>query len=154
MSERTGEGKGMEGRLEHRPLIPKWALVVGVLAVAGLIALIVILLTMGGGGGPVPGPTTDTEAPTVSITHSPSNPQGCVQVQYVATAADPSGIDRIQIYIDDVMVKECPGSSCSYTDGPYYLQRQVNYEARAWDVENNEGTSGRKFFEVTLPCVP
>jgi hypothetical protein len=148
----AGEGKSVEGQLECKPLIPAWALGVGGLAVGAIITVVVVLV-MGGGGG-APGPTPDTEAPTVSITHSPSNPQGCVQVQYVATAASPSGINRIQIYIDSVMVKECAGSSCSYTDGPYYLQREVNYEARAWDMENNEGTSGLKVYEVISPCVP
>ncbi len=46
MSERISEGKGVEGGLEHRPLMPTWALTaLGLVAVVTLIAGVVILLT-------------------------------------------------------------------------------------------------------------
>ncbi len=140
----AGESKSVQGQLDCRPLLPTWALAVAALAVVAIVVVVVVLAMMGGGGGP-----------KVNITASPAPPSGCQQVTYTATASSPSGIDRIQIWIDGQLKHECFGStSCSYTEGPYYVQRELNYEARARDMDGNVGFVAPKTFEITSPCVP
>lgn len=139
----AGESKTVKGQLECIPLVPVWAVAVAALVVVAVIAVVVVLVMRGGGG------------PKVNITASPAPPSGCQQVTYTATASAASGIDVLQIWIDSQLKKECYGStSCSYTEGPYYLQRELNYEARAWDMDGNHATSGLRIFEITSPCVP
>jgi hypothetical protein len=139
----AGESKSVQGQLDCRPLLPTWALAVAAVAVVAIVAAVVIVLALGGGSA----------GPKVNITASPAPPSGCQQVTYTATASSPNGIDRIQIWIDSQLKEECLGStSCSYTEGPYYLQRELNYEARAWDMDGNQATSGLKVFQITSPC--
>ncbi|MDY6918473.1 MAG: hypothetical protein SVP26_11165 [Chloroflexota bacterium] len=139
----AGESKKVQGQLECTPLMPVWALAVAAVAVVAIV-VVVVVLAMGGGGGP-----------KVNISASPAPPSGCQQVTYTATASSPSGIDRIQIWIDSQLKKECYGAtSCSYTEGPYYLQRELNYEARVWDMDGKQATSGLKVFQITSPCPP
>ena len=139
----AGESKSVQGQFECRPLIPVWALAVAGLVLVVAIIVVVMVLAMGGGGG----------GPKVNITASPAPPSGCQQVTYTATASSPSGIDRIQIWIDGQLKHECFAStSCSYTEGPYYQAREVHYEARARDMDGNEGFVAPKVFQITSPC--
>jgi len=139
----AGEGKSVQGQFECTPRVPTWALAAAAAALVVAVVAVVVVLVLGGGGG----------GPKVNISASPAPPSGCQQVTYTATASSPSGIDRIQIWIDSQMKKECLGStSCSHTEGPYYLQRELNYEARAWDMDGKEATTGLKVFFISSPC--
>ena len=142
-------------------------IVISILALLGVVLIYGGFLQQGGTSiTPTPTPTpvstivatpsptpTLTTAPTVNITASPAPPSGCQQVTYTATASSPSGIDRIQIWIDGQLKHECFGStSCSYTEGPYYQARQLSYEARARDMDGKEGFVAPKVFQITSPC--
>jgi hypothetical protein len=146
----AGEGKSVEGQFECTPLIPKWALAIGALALVAIIAIIVVL--NGGGSG-----TKDIVAPAISITPSPASPKDTEQVTFTATASDPSGIQNIEIWVAGVKAKECTSSPCTYTGGPYAMGN-VSYEAKAKDTVGNPGTSGSKSLligtiDVTGPTV-
>ena len=139
----AGETKSVQGQFECTPRMPTWALAAAAAVLVIAVVAVLVVVLMGGGGG----------GPKVNISASPAPPSGCQQVTYTATASSPSGIDRIQIWIDSQMKKECLGStSCSYTEGPYYLQRELNYEARVWDMDGKEATTGLKFFFISSPC--
>lgn len=139
----AGETKTVQGQLECTPRMPTWALAAAAAVLVLAVVAVVVVLVMGGGGG----------GPKVNISASPAPPSGCQQVTYTATASSPSGIDRIQIWIDGQLKHECFGSTtCSYTEGPYYQARQVNYEARARDMDGIEGFVAPKAFQITSPC--
>jgi hypothetical protein len=93
--------------------------------------------------GPNSFSTRDIGAPDVTVTHSPSRPNIEEKVTFTATATDPGGIRRVQIYINGRRVKECAESPCTYIGGPY-PPGSVSYEARAWDRSNQEAVAGPK----------
>jgi hypothetical protein len=92
----------------------------------------------------------DATPPNLSITHYPQDPTNDVQVTFKATASDSSGISKIDIYVDEVKVKECAHSSCTFTGGPYFGET-VSYHAKAWDRVWNQATAGPKSFVVAVP---
>jgi len=139
----AGETKSVQGQFECTPRMPTWALAAAAAVLVLAIVAVVVVLVLGGGGG----------GPKVNISASPAPPSGCQQVTYTATASSPSGIDRIQIWIDGQLKHECFGSTtCSYTEGPYYQAREVHYEARARDMDGIEGFVAPKAFQITSPC--
>ncbi|MFH1311192.1 MAG: Ig-like domain-containing protein [Nanoarchaeota archaeon] len=88
--------------------------------------------------------------PTVSVSHSPSNPNQTQPVTITANANDANGIKQIQIYVDNVNVKTCTSSPCVYTKT--FALGTYEYYATALDNYNNMGVDpsvGTKRFVVT-----
>ena len=96
----------------------------------------------------------DEQPPQVDVRHSPEIVSNNSLVLFGAEASDPSGISRIQIYIDGVSVWTCtdaapPVSPCIYIGGPYYLGQTHTYNATAFDEYGNQGISLVKTFTVS-----
>ncbi|MGA1794868.1 MAG: Ig-like domain-containing protein [bacterium] len=85
----------------------------------------------------------DIVPPELTVTHSPPEPTTEDEVTFIATALDAGGISKIQIYVNDEMVKEATSSPCEYVAGPYSLG-SVTYKASAWDKSNNKGDTDQK----------
>ena len=110
----AGEGKSVEGQLECKPLIPKWALSLGGVAVAAVIAVVVIIAMAGGGNAPV----------ITSVTPNPATVGlgGISNISCVAT--DPDG-DTLSYAWDaqsgtitgsgDTITWQAPGTAGTYT---------------------------------------
>jgi len=110
----AGEGKSVEGQLECKPLIPKWALSLGGVAVAAVIAVVVIIAMAGGGNAPV----------ITSVTPNPATVGlgGISNISCVAT--DPDG-DTLSYAWDaqsgtitgsgDTITWQAPGAAGTYT---------------------------------------
>ena len=98
----------------------------------------------------------DTTPPSVSVSHSPSNPSTLDQVTITATASDASGLSEIKIYVDGSNVKTCNTgtiSQCSTTSQTYSAGAHTYY-ATAKDNSNNNGRdplTGTKTFTVSTP---
>ncbi|MCX9084296.1 MAG: hypothetical protein OIN87_05780 [Candidatus Methanoperedens sp.] len=102
------------------------------------------------------GPVDKTK-PTVSASHTPNNPSTSQSVTFTATASDPAGIKRLLIWVDGSYVKDCPGSPCTYTGGPYAGPR-VKYFGYAIDNYDNYAATDYKYanigpIDLTLPEV-
>lgn len=100
-------------------------------------------------------PSSDTTAPNVSVTHSPSSPSSSQTVTYTATATDLSGIRNITIFVDNASAITCTGgaTTCTYIGGPYAANTTHTYYATAADNSNNSNVgydpaSGKKNFIV------
>jgi hypothetical protein len=96
-----------------------------------------------------PPPAPDTQAPSVSVSHSPSDasiPTG-TSITFAANASDNVSVTRIDIYVTAPgqfpgKVKTCNNAtSCSFTGGPYTTQGNLSYYAVARDAAGNESTS-------------
>lgn len=101
--------------------------------------------------GPPITPPVDNTPPEVSISYSPERPTPEDQVTFTAVASDlgGSGIARIEIWLlafppsqTFTKVAECPTSPCWFTVGPYPEGTVIDYYAKAWDREGNEGWTG------------
>jgi Ig-like domain from next to BRCA1 gene/Bacterial Ig domain len=97
-----------------------------------------------------PRPAPDTQAPSVSVSHSPSGsslPTGSM-ITFTANASDNVGVTRIDIWVTapaqfPVLVRTCNNTtSCSYTGGPYNTQGNLSYFAIAADAAGHETNSG------------
>jgi hypothetical protein len=93
------------------------------------------------GADPDPIEEADVEPPTLAITYSPENPTRVDLVTFTATASDNRELSRVQIILDGAVVKECPGSPCTYDAGPYPNSSEVSYRAAAWDGVNNQAVT-------------
>ncbi|MGA1863887.1 MAG: Ig-like domain-containing protein [bacterium] len=87
----------------------------------------------------------DIGEPEATIAVNPSTPTIKEKVTFTATATDPGGIKKIEIYVKGTKVKECNESSCTYVGGPYSLG-SISYEAHAWDNSGNEVVAGPNSF--------
>lgn len=97
----------------------------------------------------------DWTKPTVSVTHSPTEPTDIQTVTFTASASDNIGITGIKIYVDGSLKKTCTSSPCSYTGGSYSVGSHTYY-ATAKDAANNAGrdpTKGTKSFTVIEACI-
>lgn len=99
----------------------------------------------------------DRIKPTVNASHSPPNPSTSQMITFTATASDVGGIHRLLIWVDGDYVKECPGSPCTYTGGPYAGPR-VEYYGYAIDNYDNYAATDYKYVHIgpidtTLPEV-
>ena len=96
----------------------------------------------------------DTTAPTVSVSHLPTSPTSSQTITFTATASDPSGINSISIYVDDLIThkKTCNAVlTCEFVGGPYPDTSSHNYYATAEDGVGNIGrdpNAGTKSFTV------
>jgi hypothetical protein len=97
-------------------------------------------------------PTTgpDTQAPSVSISHSPPGaalPTGS-NITFTANASDNAGVTGIDIWVTapgqfPSLVKTCSNANiCSFTGGPYNTAGNLSYFAIARDGAGNETNSG------------
>ena len=96
-------------------------------------------------------PTADETPPTVTVTHWPDPVSASDEVTFHATvAADPSGIDGVEIHVIDLgeQLCPCPSSPCSCDGGPYPEGTVVTYYAVAWDGVGNEGRTDDHQFTV------
>jgi hypothetical protein len=111
-----------------------------------------VQIVVGAPSGPSPTapPAADTQAPSVSVSHSPSGssvPTGKV-ITFTANASDNVGVTRIDIYVTAPgqfpgKVKTCTNTStCSFAGGPYNSQGNLSYYAVAADAAGHETTSG------------
>jgi hypothetical protein len=153
------KAKVITGSLEHRALLPRWAIPVGVVAMlllcCGMAAVVGVLIfgeevkiwvetQIAKGPATQTAEAADTTPPTVDITHSPEHLTQADKITFTATASDPGGVRKIQILVNAVRVKECPSSPCVYEGGPYPDRTSVSYGANAWDTAGNRGWTGYK----------
>lgn len=98
---------------------------------------------------PTSPPAPDTQAPSVSVSHSPSGaslPTGST-VTFSANASDNTGVARIDLWVTPpggwpTLVKTCNNqATCSFTGGPYPTQGNLSYFAVAADAAGNEASS-------------
>ncbi len=63
----------------------------------------------------------DKTLPTGTISHLPASPNTSQTVAFSVTASDNlSGVQKIEMYVDNVLIKTCNNlTTCSYTGGPY-----------------------------------
>ena len=111
-----------------------------------------VQIVVGAPSGPsptAPPPAPDTQAPSVSVSHSPSGasiPTG-TSITFTANASDNVGVTRIDLWVTapgnfPVKVKTCNNAnSCSYTGGPYPTAGNLSYFAVAADAAGHETNS-------------
>jgi hypothetical protein len=108
---------------------------------------------------------SDTTAPEVTISHSPSEVTTADTVTFTAQARDDTGVAQILIFVNGQQVKECTSPSqktdgeggkyweCIYTGGPYD-QGTLTYRAEAIDSYENQGVSSEESVDVTVTITP
>jgi len=110
-----------------------------------------VQIVVGAASGPSPTapPAPDTQAPSVSVSHSPpggSLPTGSM-ITFTATASDNVGVVRIDLWVTapggwPTKVRTCTDTTtCSHTGGPYNTQGNLSYFAVAADAAGHETTS-------------
>ena len=99
-------------------------------------------------------PKEDNTPPVIDLTYYPYNATANDTVTFIARASDPSGIARIEIYINGKKVKECfNAASCSFTGGPY-SEGSRSYSAKAFDGAGNSGLSERMLDILRQVIIP
>jgi hypothetical protein len=108
---------------------------------------------------------SDTTAPEVTISHSPSEVTTADTVTFTAQARDDTSVVNILIFVNGQQVKECTPPSqktdgeggkyweCVYTGGPYG-EGTLTYRAEAVDSYENQGGSSEESVDVTLTITP
>ncbi len=71
----------------------------------------------------------DTTPPAAGITRSPANPTRNDKITLTVEANDNGGLARVQIVVNGVVVKECPGSPCGAEVGPFPSAASLTYSA-------------------------
>lgn len=110
-----------------------------------------VQIVVGSPSGPSPTapPAPDTQAPSVSVSHSPAGgslPTGSV-ITFTASASDNVGVVRIDLWVTapggwPTKVRTCTNTTtCNYTGGPYNTQGNLSYFAVAADAAGHETTS-------------
>ncbi len=92
----------------------------------------------------------DLTKPKVSISHSPEKPIFGAKVTYAATASDNAGLRELQLYVDNLNVKTCKSSPCTYS-ATYNVPGGHTYYAVAIDTSGNSArdyTGEKKFFII------
>lgn len=111
-----------------------------------------VQIVVGAPSGPSPTapPVADNQAPSVSISHSPSGssvPNNKV-ITFTANASDNVGVVRIDLWVTapggwPTLVKTCNNAStCSFAGGPYTTVGNLSYFAIAADAAGHETNSG------------
>lgn len=93
----------------------------------------------------------DTIAPKISVSVEPATPKKGNSVTLKAFVQDISGLDKVEVYVNDVLVKTCPDdvkiATCitvvSNVDTGDY-----NYSVKAWDTYGNLGELKDQSFTV------
>jgi hypothetical protein len=95
--------------------------------------------------------------PVVIVEVSPPDPTTADTVTFLAKAKDFSGIDRVEIFFDNVKRRECKGIAlnkdgvywtCSYSAGPF-SEGDYEYFVLAHDPTGDRGSSGRQTLTVS-----
>jgi hypothetical protein len=103
-----------------------------------------------------PRPQPDTQAPSVSVSHSPSGsalPVGST-ITFTANASDNVGVSRIDLWVTapggwPTKVKTCTNTtSCSHTGGPYNTVGNLSYFAVAADAAGHETNSAAGAIQI------
>lgn len=104
---------------------------------------------------PTSPPAPDTQAPSVSVSHTPAGdfvPTTSV-ITFTAVASDNVGVTRIDLWVTapggwPTLVKTCANTtSCSFAGGPY-PQGNLSYFAIAADAAGHETNSGGKTITI------
>ena len=123
----TVEGvKMVSGHLRCPPVLGGRTLVGGGVVMTAVLLAVLLPLLLGSGDG---------EAPTVTISVSPSAPSEGEVVTFVANA-DAEDLGGMEIVVNGETVAECTGSPCEYAGGPYPAGT-VTYRVVAWDRTGN-----------------
>ena len=93
----------------------------------------------------------DTVPPNVNGSYLPANPNTEQSIFFTGNALDPSGINLTSLYVDGVLVNDCPlATSCSYVGASEsYLPGIHTFTVDAWDKNNNLSSVSYNF-TVTL----
>lgn len=96
--------------------------------------------------------TGDTLPPKIVVSHDPANPKLNGKVTITASVEDISGLDQVEVYLDDALVKTCPQnvkiSHCAY-DSTSLSVGEHSYYAKATDVKGNTGSTTPATFVVS-----
>ncbi len=110
----------------------------------------------GGDASIIPAPSTptppDSQPPTISVSHTPTGawrPNEDEAVTISASASDPGGVEKIEIWVRPPLAKQfqlsktCTNTAkCNYAGGPY-PPGDLTYYARAWDPAGNDTSSSQ-----------
>jgi RNA polymerase sigma-70 factor (ECF subfamily) len=106
----------------------------------------------------VPAPPTptpvDNKAPTLMLSHSPTNPLSNDPVTFDVSASDPGGVAWIEIWVRPPgqsvasLLGTCQNSSTCRLQGGPYTAGQGQYFARAADHAGNQAESNTLSFDV------
>jgi len=100
-------------------------------------------------GSPKTFTCTDTTAPSVTGTYSPSSPSTSDKITFSASASDASGIEWTGVLVSGVGSYSCSGASCSKTWGPF-SSGNYTFKAYAWDSSPNYNY-GYSEYNVCVP---
>jgi RNA polymerase sigma-70 factor (ECF subfamily) len=104
----------------------------------------------------IPAPPTptppDTQPPTISVSHAPTDtwrPNEDDTVTITASASDSGGVGKIEVWVRPPLAKQfqlsktCTNiASCTYSGGPY-SPGELYYYAKAWDLAGNDASSSQ-----------
>lgn len=94
----------------------------------------------------------DRIAPRVELTINPDKPTPTQTVGWQAKAFDGFGLDRIELWENDRLVKTCTATTiCEHSTGPYAAGTVIRAEARAHDRNGNTSTAAWRFTVATPP---
>lgn len=92
--------------------------------------------------------------PTVSVSHTPLEPKTTDKIIITASAADTDGVQRIDVYVDGSIKKQCMQATSCATDAAFYTAGIHTYFAKAVDSKGHEGQSISQNFSVTQAPSP
>lgn len=96
--------------------------------------------------------TTDTTAPTVSLTSPADGATLTASTQLAATASDAVGVTKVEFYSGTTKLGESTTSPYGLTIDPtYWLAGSYQLTAKAYDAAGNVGTSS--VVNITVPAV-
>lgn len=97
------------------------------------------------------GQTGDTIGPKVVVFFDPAKPKDGDDVSVTASVEDLSSVTKVEVYVDDVLVKTCPQkvkiALCKATVSDLEVGVHTYY-AKAWDSYNNLTTAAEDTFVV------
>ncbi len=97
----------------------------------------------------------DATNPSVSASHSPSQPTDSDTVSFEGTASDGgSGLSEIRVYVDSTLQNTCASSPCTYEGGPYTAGSSHSYRVEADDVAGNTNSDTGSFTVNNPPNAP
>lgn len=98
-----------------------------------------------------PAPPGDAEPPLVQLIYGPAPPRPGSEISITAHASDPSGIDRVEILVNQKIVQTCRTSRCTWRGGPFG-PGSITYGANAYDKAGNRKWTGYKTITITQPA--
>ncbi len=96
------------------------------------------------------GELDDTDPPSMIIDAMPPNPTSEDEITFTVRASDPSGVARIQIFVNNEFMEGCEDDNCEYIGGPYtdFEGQEINYKVAVWDTLENRGDSDYEYIEI------